>query len=159
MFMKNNIYQQVDNITKKSLASKKIAIIQARFNSKITDSLVASAVQALSESGVLKKNIEIVKVPGSFEIPLACQRLALKKKYSGLVAVGAVIKGETAHFEYISQAVSDGILRVSLDYNLPIGFGVITTYNLAQAEKRSQNNQQNKGREAALALVEMISNV
>jgi 6,7-dimethyl-8-ribityllumazine synthase len=148
--MKNNKFKQLNG------RNLKIAIVQARFNQEVTDSLVNGALEALKESGAQDKNIKIFKVPGSFEIPIFCQNLAKRKKFDGIVAVGAVIKGETAHFEYIAQAVADGILKVSLDYNLPITFGVITTYNIKQARERAGNNKSNKGYEAAMALVELV---
>lgn len=156
--MKTNIYKKFNNNTKAKLKARKIAIIKARFNQAITSSLEKGAIEALAESGIQKKNIEIVEVPGSFEIPLAAKRLALKKSYSGIVAIGAIIKGETAHFDYIAKATADGILKIMLEYNIPISFGVITTYNLAQAKKRSNNDEHNKGREAALALIEILTN-
>ena len=137
----------------------KIAIVQARFNQKITDELISGAVKGLEESKVLQKDIKIFQAPGSFEIPLICQEAAKTKKFDGIIAIGAVIKGETAHFDYIAKAVADGILKVMLDQNIPIIFGVITTYNLRQAEARAKNNKDNKGYEAALALVETITNL
>jgi len=135
----------------------KIAIVRARFNENITNDLVKGSQKALQECGVLSKNIKIFSVPGSLEIPLLCQALARKKKFNGLVTIGAVIKGETADFEYVAKTASEGILRVMLDHHLPITFGVITAYNLDQAKKRSENNKSNKGFEAAKALIEMIA--
>lgn len=134
----------------------KIAIVQARFNCEITDGLTAGAEKALKESGIKKDDIKIFKVPGSFEIPFACKQLAGIKKFDGLIAIGAVIKGETSHFEHISRAATDGILKVSLNNNIPISFGVITVENMKQAVARSQDNKNNKGYEAALALIELI---
>lgn len=151
--MKINIF---NNLNGKGF---KIAIVQARFNQKITDNLLDSALSALKEVGVNKKNIKIIKVPGSFEVPFACQKLALLKKFDGIITIGAIIKGETAHFDYIAKAATDGIMRTMLDYKIPITFGVITTYTLAQAKKRSQNNKENSGYGAALALVETINNL
>ena len=153
--MQNNTFKKINIQEKVNFKNKKIAIVQARFNPAITDLLAEGARQALLDSGVLQKNIDLIQAPGSFEIPFLCQQLALTKKYSGIVTVGAIIKGETAHFDYIAKAVTEGILRVSLDYKLPISFGVITTYNLKQAQARSEKN--NKGREAALALIETLN--
>lgn len=133
---------------------KKIAIVQSRFNDKITNSLTEGAMDAFKETGVLLKNIDIILVPGAFEIPLACKKLSEKKRYDGIIAIGAVIKGETAHFEYICKAATDGIMRVSLDSGLPISFAVITTYNEKQALARAGKNKKNKGYEAAMALIE-----
>ncbi len=148
--MKSNTFKKLNG---KKL---KIAIVQARFNQKITNALTKGAVKALKKSGVSEKDIKIFQVPGSFEIPLTCQKLAGSKKFDGLITIGAVIKGETAHFDYIAKAATDGVMRVMLDQNIPIAFGIITTYDLAQAKARARNNKSNKGYEAAMALVEMI---
>lgn len=136
----------------------KIAIVQARFNREITDKLTQGALSALRQSEVKKQNIAVYETPGSFEIPLVCQKLALTKKYHGIITIGAIIKGETAHFEYISQAAIHGVMSVMLETKLPIALGIITTYNLKQAQARCRLGQTNKGYEAALALVEMILN-
>ncbi len=139
----------------------KIAIVQARFNSDITGALARGACKALKEAGVRDGDIKIFQAPGSFEIPLLCQRLANPpaggKKYDGIIAIGAVIKGETAHFNYIAKATADGIMRVMLNYNIPIAFGVITTYNMKQARARAGDNKNNKGYEAAMALLEICN--
>lgn len=135
----------------------KIALVRARFNELITQGLLAGAKKALLKTGVLAKDISIFEVPGSVELPLFCQRLARTKKYHGLVALGAVIKGETAHFEHVARLAADGLMAVMLKTNLPIAFGVLVTYNLKQARTRAQNNLGNKGREAALALVEQLA--
>lgn len=134
-----------------------IAIVKAKFNSDITDNLTKRALKALKQAGLKSDNIKIFEVPGAFEIPYACQRLALSGKYRGIITIGAVIKGETAHFEYISEAAVNGIMRVMLDARLPISLGVITVYNYSQAKARSGNNKENKGYEAAIALVEMMA--
>lgn len=149
--MKNNKFKKLNG---KNL---KIAVVQARFNQKITDGLLGGALKALKESGVQDKNIKVFQVPGSFEIPILCRRLAKSKKFDGIITVGAVIKGQTAHFEYISKAVTDGVIRISLDYDLPITFGVITAHNMRQAQERSGSNKGNKGREAAMAFVELAA--
>ena len=149
--MKTNKFNKVKG------GKSRIAIVQARFNEKITSNLVKGSLKALKEAGIKDKDVEIFQVPGSFEIPVFCQKISKQKKFDGIITVGAVIKGGTAHFEYISKAVTDGILRISLDSGIPITFGVITTYNLAQAKKRSESNKENKGYEAAMALVELIN--
>lgn len=143
----------------KTLSGKglKIAIVQARFNEKITGGLLQGAVKALWASGVAEKDVAIYKVPGSFEIPLACQKIANSKKVDGIVAIGVIIKGETAHFEYVAGPAINGIMRVMLDSNLPIALGVITTSNLQQAKARAKNDKSNKGYEAAMALIEVLS--
>ncbi len=134
-----------------------IAIVQARFNQQITDNLVKGASRGLKQAGVLAAKISLFKTPGAFEIPYVCQKLARSKKYHGIITIGAVIKGETAHFEYISLTVVEAVMKVMLRENLPIALGVLTAYNAAQAKARSRDNQDNKGYEAALALVEMIN--
>jgi 6,7-dimethyl-8-ribityllumazine synthase len=134
----------------------KIALVVSRFNSDITEKMLAGALRTLEENSVPKKNIEIVWVPGSFEIPLACQRVAKTKKYDGIVTIGCVIKGDTDHFYYISSEASHGIMRVMLDFSIPVGFGVITTKNIEQAQERS-GNKNNKGSEATQAVLEMLS--
>jgi len=133
----------------------KLAVVVSRFNRDITSKMLQGALQTLKKNSVLEKNIEVVWVPGSFEIPLACQKLALSKKYQALVALGCVIKGETDHYYYVAQETSRGVMRVMLDSSLPIGFGVITTNNLKQAKERS-SGKKNKGSEAAQAALEMI---
>lgn len=149
--METNVFKELNG---KKL---KIAIIQARFNQKVTDGLTDGAVKALIEVGVSDHDIKIFQVPGSFEIPLMCQLLSKAKKFDGIIATGAVIKGETAHFEYVAKAVTDGILRVMLDHSVPIAFGVLAAHNSEQAENRARDDKKNKGYEAALALVEMIT--
>ena len=151
--MKTNIFNRLNG---KDL---KIAVIQARFNQNITDNLTKGAIKALKKTGILEQDIKIIKVPGSFEIPLACQKIAKEKVFDGIITIGAVIKGETAHFDYISQATTNGIMQVILHQNIPITFGIITTYNLDQAKARALNDETNKGYESAMALVEVICNL
>lgn len=149
--------QRENIISKKNLngGRLKIALVVSRFNSDITEKMLAGALRTLESNSVLKNNIEIVWVPGSFEIPLACQRLAKTKKFDGIVALGCVIKGDTDHFYYISSEASHGIMRVMLGHSLPIGFGVITTKNLKQAQDRS-GEKNNKGSEASQAVLDML---
>lgn len=132
----------------------KIGIVVSRFNEDITGKMLEGALETLKENKVKKENIKIVWVPGSFEIPLACQRLAQSKKYDALVAIGCVIKGGTDHYYYICNEASRGIMDVMLKYSIPIGFGVLTTNNLKQAQARSRGRH-NKGREAAEAALAM----
>lgn len=145
--MKTNIFQELNG------QGLKIAIVQARFNRNVTDGLTNGAVKALKKAGVA--DIEIFLVPGSFEIPIFCQRIA--KKFDGIVTIGAVIKGETAHFDYVAKAAADGVARVTLDQDIPIAFGILITYDPEQAEARAKNDESNKGYEAALALIETIT--
>ena len=150
--VKSNIFAKLNG------ENLKIAVVKARFNQQITDKLTQGALAVLKQTGVKSANISVQETPGSFEIPLVCQKLALTKKYHGIITIGAVIKGVTAHFEYISQAAINGVMEVMLKENLPIALGILTAYDLAQAKERSRNDNNNKGYEAALALVETLNN-
>lgn len=132
----------------------RVAIVQARFNREITDGLADGAMEAFGECKVAAAQKFLV--PGAFEIPLMCQKLAQTKNFDGIIALGAVVRGETPHFNYVSKAVTDGILRAMLDSGVPIAFGVLTVNNLAQAAARTKAGEGNKGRETALALVETM---
>ncbi|RPI75991.1 MAG: 6,7-dimethyl-8-ribityllumazine synthase [Ignavibacteriales bacterium] len=134
-----------------------LAIIQSKFNKNICERLLAGALSCLRENSVDEELIDIVKVPGAFEIPLAADKLAAQKKYDAIICLGAVIKGETAHFEYVSKAVTDGLLKVNLKYGVPVIFGVLTTYTEEQAEERAGENENNKGWESAEAALEMAN--
>ncbi|MBF0117944.1 MAG: 6,7-dimethyl-8-ribityllumazine synthase [Desulfobacterales bacterium] len=136
---------------------KKFAIIASRFNDFITDRLVGGAVDALTRSGAKDENIEIVKVPGSFEIPLIAKKIAAKKKHDAIICLGAVIRGSTPHFEYVSSEVSKGIAAVSLDYGIPVIFGILTTDNIEQAIERAGTKAGNKGWNAAISAIEMAN--
>ncbi len=133
----------------------KIGVVVSQFNSNITESMLEGALEVLAENKVKINNIKVVRVPGSFEIPFACQKLAITKKYNALVAIGCVIKGETDHYYYICNEVSRGIMRVMLENNLPIGFGILTCQNLKQAKVRS-SGKENKGKEAAEAALATV---
>lgn len=135
----------------------KIGIVVSQFNNNITKPMLEGALETLSENKVKKENIKIIWVPGSFEVPLACQKLAQAKKYDALLAIGCVIKGETDHFYYICNEVSRGVMDVMLKFDIPIGFGVLTTQNLEQAQARSRGKH-NKGREAAEAALALVIN-
>lgn len=148
--MKRNINSKANIIDGRKL---KIAVVVSQFNSDITEKMLKGALRLLKKSKV--KDIKVVRVPGSFEIPLACQKLAKTKNYDGLVALGCVIKGETDHFYYVASEASRGVMDIILKYNIPIGFGIITTNNLKQARDRS-SGKHNKGTEAAQAVLEMI---
>ena len=132
--------------------SYRFAIVASEYNSVILDRLIAGAKRALKD----QKQVSVIRVPGSFEIPLAVKRAALSKKYDGIVALGCVLRGETPHFEYISRAVSDGLQQVALDTGIPVGFGVLTVDTVEQAMDRSGESG-NKGFEAARAALEMIN--
>ncbi len=133
------------------------AIVVGRFNSFITESLLSGAVDTLKRHGVAESNLTVVKVPGAYEIPLALQRLAVSKKYTALLALGAVIRGGTPHFDYVAGECTKGIAMVSLKYDLPIAFGVLTVDNIEQAIERAGTKAGNKGSEAALSALEMVS--
>ena len=144
---------------KKNSAKKvtgRIAIIVSRFNDEVTGGLLSGAISVLHENKFDDKSITIVYVPGAFEIPLTAKHLCMSGKYCGIICLGAVIKGETAHFEYISSAVSNGIMSLNLEYNMPVSFGVLTCYTDEQAATRSSKDEHNKGREAAHAVLDMI---
>jgi 6,7-dimethyl-8-ribityllumazine synthase len=133
----------------------KFAIILSRFNEFIGNRLLEGALACLKEHNYTDDSIQIVKVPGAFEIPLVADKLAASKKYDAIICLGAVIKGETAHFEYVSENAAGGIAQVSLKYGLPVIFGVLTTYTVEQAEERSGTKSGNNGWEAALTAIEM----
>lgn len=136
----------------------KVAIIVARFNHFINDSLVEGAVDALKRIGqVADKNIVIIKVPGAYEIPLTAKAVAESKQYDAIVALGTVIRGSTAHFDYVAGESSSGLLSTSLDYSIPVGFGILTTENIEQAIERAGTKAGNKGAEAALTALEMYN--
>lgn len=136
----------------------KVAIVVARFNHFINDSLVDGAIDALKRIGqVDDKNITIVKVPGAYEIPLTVKAIAQSKKYDAVVALGTVIRGSTAHFDFVAGESSSGLLSTSLEYNLPVGFGILTTENIEQAIERAGTKAGNKGAEAAMVALEMLN--
>ena len=133
----------------------KVAILVSRFNDFICQRLLGGAMDALTRLGAKEDDITVVKVPGSFEIPLAAKRLAESKKYDAVVCIGAVIRGATPHFDYVAAEVSKGIAQVSLETGVPVTFGVLTTDTLEQAIERAGSKAGNKGFEAAMAAVEM----
>ncbi len=135
----------------------KVGIIVSRFNNFITEKLLGGAMEALKQHGGEDENIDVVHVPGAFEIPLFAHKMAASGKYTALVCLGAVIRGETPHFEYISAEVSRGIANAMIEHRIPIAFGVLTTNTLEQAVERSGTKMGNKGYEAALTAIEMAS--
>ena len=136
---------------------KKFAIIVSRFNDFISDKLLGGALDALSRTGAHEKDIDIVKVPGAFEIPLLSKKMALQDKYNAVICLGAVIRGATPHFDYVSAETTKGIASVSLQHNIPIILGVLTTDTIEQAIERAGTKAGNKGWEAAIAAVEMAN--
>lgn len=135
----------------------KFAIVVSKFNHFITDKLLEGALNALYQHEAEEKDIEIFRVPGSFELPLVCKKLARTGKYDAIIALGAIIKGGTPHFEYIATEVTKGLAQVSLEAELPIAFGVLTTENLEQAIERAGTKGGNKGAEVALSAIEMVN--
>jgi 6,7-dimethyl-8-ribityllumazine synthase len=135
------------------MKNKTIAIVTAPFYQSIINGLYQGAETYLTQQSY---NVERIDVPGALEIPLACQLLAQSNKYHGIVALGAVIRGETAHFDHVCEQSARGILDVSLKHNFPIGNGIITVENEAQAIARSSDNEKNKGYEAAVAAIELL---
>jgi len=135
----------------------RVAILCARFNHFIVESLKNGAVDTLKRHGVRESDIDLVWVPGSFEMPLAASRLAASGRYVGIVALGTVIRGGTPHFEYVAGECAKGLANVSTQYGLPVGFGVLTVDTIEQAVERAGTKAGNKGAEAAMVLLEMIS--
>ncbi|TSA38443.1 MAG: 6,7-dimethyl-8-ribityllumazine synthase [Methylococcaceae bacterium] len=135
----------------------KFALVASRFNSFIVDQLEAGAIDALVRHGAKKEDIHLVKAPGAFELPIVVQKLAASKKYDAIIALGAVIRGGTPHFEYVAGECVKGIAQVSLQYSVPVSFGVLTVDTLEQAIERAGTKAGNKGAEAALSAIEMVS--
>ena len=137
--------------------SEKFCIIISRFNDFIGSKLLSGALDELKRHGVAEENIDIVKVPGAFEIPLAAMKFAKTQKYNALITLGAIIRGATAHFDYVSAELSKGIAQVSLQTEVPVIFGVLTTENIEQAIERAGTKAGNKGADAAKAAIEMAN--
>jgi 6,7-dimethyl-8-ribityllumazine synthase len=136
-------------------AGRRFAVVASRFNSRIGDQLVAGAVECLRRHGVDPGDIQLVRVPGAWEIPQAAEEIAAAGKVDALVAVGVVIRGETPHFDYLCSACSQGLARVAERHRLPVGFGVLTCDTSEQAQERAGGKAGNKGWEAAVAALEM----
>jgi 6,7-dimethyl-8-ribityllumazine synthase len=135
----------------------KFGIIASRFNDFITARLLEGALDGLLRHGAAEADIEIVRVPGAFEIPLVAQKMVSAKKYDAVICLGAVIRGATPHFEYVSAEVSKGVAAVSMESGTPVIFGVLTTDTIEQAIERAGSKSGNKGWDAALSAVEMVS--
>lgn len=138
-------------------ANQRLAIVLGRFNSFIGDALLGGAVDVLERHGVSASSINVVYVPGAYEIPLACQKLAASGDYDGVVALGAVIRGSTPHFDYVAGECAKGLSRVQLDTGVPVGFGVLTVDSIEQAIERAGTKAGNKGAEAAMTVLEMVN--
>tara|TARA_Y100000780_G_C13373875_1_gene297696 strand:- start:26 stop:499 length:474 start_codon:yes stop_codon:yes gene_type:complete len=133
------------------------AIVVGRFNAFVVESLLEGAIDTLKRHGVSEDKIRVIRVPGAFEIPLAVKRIAAQKKDDAIIALGAVIRGGTPHFEYVSGESSKGVAQVALDYDLPVANGILTVNSIEQAVERSGTKMGNKGAEAALSAIEMVS--
>jgi len=140
-----------------TIKNKKIALIAGRFNSFIVEHLISGAKEALLKHGAADSDIDLLYVPGAFEIPLALKKTAISGKYDGIVALGAVIRGGTPHFEFVAGECVKGISKVALDSEIPIAFGVLTVDTVEQAIERSSANSENKGAEAAESTIRMIN--
>lgn len=135
----------------------KFAIVVSRFNDFISNRLLDGALDALLRNGALEEEIDVIRVPGAFEIPAAARKLANKGKYDAIICLGAVIRGSTPHFNYISAEVSKGIAKLSLEVDIPVAFGVLTTDSIEQAIERAGSKIGNKGWDAAISAIEMVN--
>jgi 6,7-dimethyl-8-ribityllumazine synthase len=135
----------------------RFALVVSRFNDFVVEPLVRGAVDALRRHGATEKQIEIVRVPGAFDIPVVARKLAQSRRYEALVALGAVIRGQTPHFDYVAGECASGLARIALESGVPIGFGVLTTDTVEQAVDRAGGKAGNKGTDAALAALEMAN--
>ncbi|MCD6454001.1 MAG: 6,7-dimethyl-8-ribityllumazine synthase [Candidatus Aminicenantes bacterium] len=134
-----------------------VAIVVSRFNSRVTERLLDGALDGLRRTGVDEGNIEIWKTPGSFELPLVASKLASTKKYNAVICLGAVIRGDTPHFDFVASEVAKGIAQASLQSGVPVIFGVVTTDTLEQAMERAGGKMGNRGFDAALSAVELAN--
>lgn len=135
----------------------KFALVVGRFNSFVVESLVSGAIDALVRHGVQPSDITVIRAPGAFELPLVAQRVAQLDEFDAIVALGAVIRGGTPHFDYVAGECTKGLAQVSMQYDVPVAFGVLTVDSIEQAIERSGTKAGNKGAEAALSALEMVS--
>ena len=140
-----------------SVRDARFAIVAARFNDFIVESLMKGAVHCLRQHGAADADIEIIRVPGAIEIPLVVQKVAESRKFDGVIALGAVIRGGTPHFDYVAGECVSGIAAVARDQGIPVGFGVLTVDTIEQAIERAGTKAGNKGEEAALAVIETVN--
>ena len=138
-----------------SAASYRFAVIVSRYNSILSERLLASALEALNSRGADDDNITVFRVPGSFELPQAARKIADQREHDAIICLGALLRGETLHFELISRECASGLQSVAADFGIPVTFGVITSDTLEQATARAAKGSENKGWEAAIAAVEM----
>ncbi len=135
----------------------KVGIVAARFNEFITSKLLSGALDGLKRHDVLEEDIDIAWVPGAFEIPLIASKMAKSKKYDAVICLGAVIRGSTTHYDYVCSEVSKGIAHISLESEVPVMFGVLTTENIEQAIERAGTKAGNKGFDCAVGAIEMVN--
>ncbi len=135
----------------------RFVIVASRFNDFIVDQLVRGAIDMLRRHGAGEKQIELVRVPGAYELPLVARKLALTKRYDAVIALGAVIKGATAHFDYVAGECASGLARVANDTGIPVAFGVLTTDTIEQAMERAGTKAGNKGADAAVTAIELAN--
>jgi len=135
----------------------RFAFVAARFNDFVVEPLIRGALDALKRHGASEKQIEIVRVPGAFDIPIVARKLALSRRYDALLALGAVVRGQTPHFDYVAGECASGLARIALESGVPIAFGVLTTDTMEQAVDRAGGKGGNKGADAALAAIEMAN--
>ncbi len=157
----SNLQQQRDDVTHidgnlHQNADVRVGIVVARFNGFVVESLVDGAIDALLRHGVLGSNITVVRVPGAFELPLVAQRAAESDRFDAIVALGAIIRGSTPHFDFVAESAK-GLSNVATDYNIPVANGVLTTDSIEQAIERAGTKAGNKGSEAAMVVLEMIA--
>jgi 6,7-dimethyl-8-ribityllumazine synthase len=138
-------------------AGRRFAVVVSRFNETITTRLLSGAMDGLTRHGASPEDIDVVWVPGAWELPAAARRLLATDRYDGLIAVGAVIRGETPHFDYVAGEASRGLAQAGADYDRPIGFGLLTCDDVMQAEARAGGSHGNKGWDAAVAALEMVN--
>jgi len=161
-FLMSNLQQQRNDITHidgnlHQNEDARIGIVVGRFNGFVVESLVDGAIDALLRHGVLGSNITVIRVPGAFELPLVAQRAAESDRFDAIIALGAIIRGSTPHFDFVASESAKGLSSVAIDYNIPVGNGVLTTDSIEQAIERSGTKAGNKGSEAAMVVLEMLA--
>ncbi len=140
-----------------TLRGARIALLVSRFNSFVVESLLSGAIDTLKRHGAEEHDLTIIRVPGAYEMPIAAKRLAAAQRYEAIIALGAVIRGGTPHFEYVAGECTKGLSSVSLQYDVPIAFGVLTVDSIEQAIERAGTKAGNKGAEAAMSAIEMVN--
>lgn len=135
----------------------KVGIVASKFNKFVTSRLLAESIKALTTAGAKEEDLEVIRVPGAFEIPLVARQLARSGRFDAVICLGAIIRGETPHFDYIAAEASRGILQASMDTNVPVVFGILTTETVAQAIERADPSKHNRGASAAVTAIEMAN--